>query len=98
MRNSVKRQTCRTAFPPPLDKLALVQAIPLLRDGFPLLMNSAQPSRNQISLAFSLRPWRLRGESAPHINRQDSKSAKNFAKQNSFQESKDFQLSTTAEC
>src|SRR5437867_12819619 len=29
------------------------------------------------------------------INRQDAKSAKNFAKQNSFRESKDFQLSST---
>ena len=37
-----------------------------------------------VCLAFSLRPSRLRGEGSSCINRQGAKSAKNFAKQNSF--------------
>src|SRR6266540_685417 len=55
-----------------------------------------QPSRNQNSLlGVSWRPWRLGGEEWFRIHRQDAKNAKNLAKQNFFQESKDLQLSST---
>src|SRR6058998_900922 len=50
-----------------------------------------------ISLAFLGVLGALAVKVLSRINRQDAKSAKNFAKQNSFQESKDFRLSSTAQ-
>jgi hypothetical protein len=56
-----------------------------------------QPSRNQIVLLgvslASYATWRL--HFLISIHRQDAKNAKKSAKQNSFQESKDFQLRST---
>ena len=53
----------------------------------------AQHSRNQTDLLGVLGAFAVKVLSG--INRQDAKSAKNFAKQNSFQESKDLRLSST---
>ena len=65
---------------------------------FPLslfLHGAAQPQPNCFAWRFLgvLRDLAVNLESG--INRQDSKSAKNFAKQNSFQEGKDVRLSST---
>src|SRR5437867_11057703 len=55
-----------------------------------------RPSRKLVFLAFSLRPSRLRGESAVPHSPPRRKERKESAKKNPFQASKNFQLSSTA--
>src|SRR5439155_16507259 len=62
----------------------------------PKRINTERPSRELDFLAFSLRPSRLRGESAVPHSPPKRRERKESAKKNSFQASKNFQLSSTA--